>query len=72
MTRPSVRTMITPMKPHGLNDRQLCGQRLMLGFDGTRLDEELAGMIRNCQPGGLILFRRNVTSPTQLTRRAAG
>jgi beta-N-acetylhexosaminidase len=55
------------MKPDRMTDEMLCGQRLMLGFDGTRLDSDLVDLIRHCRPGGLILFRRNVTSPEQLT-----
>ncbi|MFP4031788.1 MAG: glycoside hydrolase family 3 N-terminal domain-containing protein [Desulfococcaceae bacterium] len=45
---------------------RLAGQRLMVGFDGTRFDDHLAGILSGIEPGGLILFRRNVESPEQL------
>ena len=50
---------------------RLAGQRLMLGFDGIVFDEELAGILSGLQPGGLILFRRNVENPDQLRKLCA-
>lgn len=47
-------------------ETKLAGQRLMAGFEGTRLNREIAGLITNLQIGALILFRRNVESPAQL------
>lgn len=38
------------------------GQLLVMGFEGTSLMPALASLIRELQPGGLILFARNVTS----------
>lgn len=46
---------------------QLAGQRLMAGFDGKRLDRQLQGLIADLRLGGLILFKRNVESPRQLS-----
>lgn len=50
---------------------RLAGQRLMLGFDGTVFDDELAGILSGLHPGGLILFRRNAENPDQLRKLCA-
>jgi beta-N-acetylhexosaminidase len=42
------------------------GMHLMVGFNGTTLDEELKSVIRNFQVGGVVLFKRNVVDPEQL------
>ncbi|MDL2330205.1 beta-N-acetylhexosaminidase [Desulfosarcina sp. OttesenSCG-928-A07] len=47
-----------------LTDR--AGQRLMVGFDGTQLDDDLRWLIRTLKPGGLILFSRNLETPEQI------
>ena len=47
-------------------DAQLAGQRLMAGFDGTHMDAALEHLITGLRVGGLILFRRNITSPEQV------
>jgi len=47
-------------------DAQLAGQRLMAGFDGTHMDAALEHLISGLRVGGLILFRRNITSPEQV------
>ena len=41
------------------------GQLLVMGFEGTALTPALASLIRELQPGGLILFARNVTDARQ-------
>ena len=46
---------------------QLAGQRLMAGFEGGRLDRALQALIAELRLGGLILFKRNIESPRQLT-----
>lgn len=46
---------------------QLAGQRLMAGFEGGRLDRTLQALIAELRLGGLILFKRNIESPRQLT-----
>ncbi len=51
---------------HPLSDAQMAGQRLMIGFDGIDLNEDLKYLIKNHRLGGLILFRRNVTAPEQV------
>ncbi|MBA3011976.1 MAG: beta-N-acetylhexosaminidase [Proteobacteria bacterium] len=47
---------------------QMVGQRLMLGFDGTHLNQDLKFIIREIKAGGIVLFRPNIQSPDQLTR----
>jgi beta-N-acetylhexosaminidase len=51
---------------NSLTDEQLAGQRLMLGFEGKVLDDELRFIIRDMCIGGLILFKRNVSDPSQV------
>jgi beta-N-acetylhexosaminidase len=51
---------------NSLTDEQLAGQRLMLGFEGKVLDDDLRFMIREMRAGGLILFKRNVSDPSQV------
>jgi len=50
------------------SDEQLSGQRLMAGFDGTQLNENLKFLIKNLKIGGIILFRRNLISPDQIRK----
>ncbi len=45
---------------------QLAGQRLMVGFEGTRLDPDLKFLIREIRAGGLILFAYNLETPDQI------
>ncbi len=42
------------------------GQLLLLGVPGPMLDAETAALYRRVQPGGFILFGRNIESPEQL------
>ncbi len=60
----------------GLTLEEAVGQMLMVGFRGAVLDDEVAAMLREVQPGGVALFdrdgpsggkmERNITSPPQL------
>ncbi len=50
---------------------RLAGQRLILGFDGTRFNSNLEELIERYQAGGLILFRRNIVSPDQVAQLCA-
>ena len=54
------------MDTSAFSDRQMAGQRLMVGFDGTRLDSDLKYLIDSLKVGGLILFSRNLTDPEQI------
>ena len=47
---------------------QAVGQMLLVGFRGTTLNEPTAAMLRDIQPGGLILFDRDGPSGGELTR----
>ncbi len=44
------------------------GQLLLVGVPGTELDSESAALFKKLQPGGFILFGRNIASPVQLRR----
>lgn len=45
-----------------MNTRQLCGQLLVVGFEGTTLPSELAERFSKGELGGVILFKRNLPS----------
>jgi beta-N-acetylhexosaminidase len=45
--------------------RSLVGQLLIMGFDGTGMTAHLRQFIAGIQPGGIILFRRNIVGGTQ-------
>ena len=51
-----------------MNIEELAGQRLMVGFDGTTLNAQLKGYIRDYKVGGLIFFVRNLEEPGQIER----
>lgn len=44
------------------------GQLLLVGVPGPELDAATAEILRRVQPGGFILFTRNITGPTQLRK----
>jgi beta-N-acetylhexosaminidase len=44
------------------------GHHILMGVLGTELDAATAQMIREVQPGGFILFGRNIRTPGQLRR----
>jgi beta-N-acetylhexosaminidase len=48
------------------SDQHLAGQRLMIGFDGIRLDQDLCFMIKTLKIGGIVLFSRNLVDPDQI------
>ena len=41
------------------------GQLLILGFDGLEISGELFSLVEDINPGGVILFARNLSSPVQ-------
>ena len=49
-----------------LATEMLAGQRLMAGFDGVGFNDDLRVLIENRKVGGLILFSRNIESPSQV------
>ncbi|MFL6583455.1 MAG: glycoside hydrolase family 3 N-terminal domain-containing protein [Chthoniobacterales bacterium] len=44
------------------------GQLILTGVPGMELDRETAALFRRIQPGGFILFGRNISSPAQLRK----
>ncbi|HEV2885077.1 MAG TPA: glycoside hydrolase family 3 N-terminal domain-containing protein [Pyrinomonadaceae bacterium] len=49
-----------------LSLEQQVGQFFYIGLPGTELDAEARALIQETQPGGIIIFGRNVASPEQL------
>ncbi|MCF8067578.1 MAG: beta-N-acetylhexosaminidase [Desulfobacterales bacterium] len=49
-----------------LTDEQLAGQRIMAGFNGTDLNDDLKFLINKIKVGGIILFSRNIETPDQV------
>ncbi len=45
--------------------RQQVGQLLILGFDGLEVERNLTVALSSLQPGGVILFARNIEDPKQ-------
>ena len=55
--------------PHQLMpDSKLLGQLLLTGVPGPELDPETAARFKKLQPGGFIIFGRNIVSPEQLRK----
>lgn len=48
------------------SDKELVGQRLMVGFDGTGLTADLKFLIDTLSVGGLIFFACNLGSPAEI------
>ena len=48
-----------------LDLRSQVGQLLIFGFDGTEMSGKLRSTLATLQPGGIILFARNIESPQQ-------
>ena len=44
------------------------GQLILTGVPGKELDAETEKLFRRVEPGGFILFARNIESPTQLRK----
>ena len=44
------------------------GQLILMGIPGTHVDDETATILKKVKPGGIILFGRNIKSPTQLRK----
>lgn len=49
-------------------DSKRLGQLLLTGVPGLELDRETAARLKKLQPGGFILFGRNIQSPEQLRK----
>ena len=50
------------------SNSQIAGQRMMVGFNGTELNNDLRYLIKTLKVGGIILFSRNIKDPRQLNR----
>ena len=55
-----------PEKLYALPLEQQIGQFLFIGLPGTEIDAETRALIEEVQPGGIIIFGRNVAGPEQL------
>ena len=55
-----------PENLYSLPLEQQIGQFLFIGLPGTELDAEARALVEEVQPGGVIIFGRNVASPEQL------
>lgn len=55
-----------------ITPEQVAGQRLMVGFDGLTLTDDLKYLIDTLKVGGIILFKRNVSSPEQIRALCEG
>jgi beta-N-acetylhexosaminidase len=51
---------------------QKVGQLFYIGLPGTELDDEARALLDEVQPGGVVIFGRNVASPAQLRRLLDG
>jgi beta-N-acetylhexosaminidase len=49
-------------------ERSILGQLLLVGVPGAELDSETAAVFKRVQPGGFVLFGRNVKSVEQLRK----
>lgn len=50
------------------SNEQLAGQRLIVGFEGKKLNKELKFLIDELKVGGIILFSNNLSSPEQIKK----
>ncbi len=53
------------MKKSSTDLRSQVGQLIICGFDGTEFTPELCNRLSVMQPGGIILFKRNLVTPQQ-------
>jgi beta-N-acetylhexosaminidase len=53
-------------------ERSSLGQLLLTGVPGPELDSDTASTFRRIQPGGFILFGRNIQTPGQLRKLIDG
>ena len=49
-----------------MRDEHLLGQLIVMGLPGPRLTDGLRNLVRKIQPGGYIMFTRNLASPEQV------
>ncbi|MDQ6734443.1 MAG: beta-N-acetylhexosaminidase, partial [Nitrospirota bacterium] len=51
-----------------MNVREKVGQLFMLGFDGATVSKDMVKLIDEYQPGGFIVFKRNLESANQIVK----
>ena len=54
-----------PSKQNNSELRKQIGQLIVMGFNGTAMSSGLESLIRRVQPGGVVLFARNIVTPQQ-------
>jgi beta-N-acetylhexosaminidase len=57
---------MAPDALYALPIEQQIGQFFYIGLPGTALDDETRRLVQEIKPGGIIIFGRNVASPSQL------
>jgi beta-N-acetylhexosaminidase len=57
---------MSPDALYALPIEQQIGQFFYIGLPGTTLDEETHELVEEVKPGGIVIFGRNVASPSQL------
>ena len=57
---------MSPDALYALPFEQQIGQFLYIGLPGTTLDDETRQLVEEVKPGGIIIFGRNVATPSQL------
>jgi beta-N-acetylhexosaminidase len=60
------------MQAKKLSNIQLAGQRLMVGFEGSRFNQDLEFLIDRLKVGGVILFANNLQTPDQIKELCFG
>jgi beta-N-acetylhexosaminidase len=60
------------MNMNDLTPAQKAGQRLIVGFDGLDLNADLKYLIDTLKIGGIILFKRNISTPAQVETLCRG
>jgi beta-N-acetylhexosaminidase len=50
------------------DSKEVIGQLLIVGFDGTEMTAHISSLLTRLQPAGVILFARNIKSPEQTWR----
>jgi beta-N-acetylhexosaminidase len=60
--------LTAPRAATGPSLKQLAGQRIVFGFDGTRAPDALLRRIHRGEAGAVILFTRNIDSRSQLRK----
>jgi beta-N-acetylhexosaminidase len=54
------------LRPRDLSPEEKAGQLLWIGFEGLEMGADLERLVRTVQPGGLILFGRNIRDASQV------